>query len=100
MTKRPRCGDKAMIEACGSMQITKGEEFYIGATGATNNTAEMQGIIEALFWLNSCVERGALHADADVLFTVDSRCGKVLIDEKFTAREHRDVPRCWATCGK
>ena len=48
----------------------------------------MQGVIEALFWLNTCVERGTLHADADVLFTVDSRCVKGLIEEKFTAREN------------
>ena len=78
-----------MIEACGPVQITKGEQFYIGATRATNNTAEMQGVIEALIWLNSCVERGTLHADDDVLITVDSRHVKGLIDEKFTARENR-----------
>ena len=52
-------------------------------------TAEMQGVIEALFWLHSCVERDTLHADDDVLFTVDSRNVKGLIDEKFTARENR-----------
>ena len=64
-------GAKPMIEACGPVQITKGEGFYIGATRAMNNTAEMQGVIEALFWLNSCVERGTLHAGDDVLITVD-----------------------------
>ena len=88
MTKRPRYRDKPMIEACGPVQIKKGEEFYIGATRATNNTAEMQGVIEALFWLNSCVERGTLQADADVLFTVDSRYVKGLIEDKFSAREN------------
>ena len=35
------------------------------------------------------MERGALHAEDDVLFTVDSRHVKGLIDEKFTARENR-----------
>ena len=78
-----------MVEACGPVQISKGENFYIGATRVTNNTAEMQGVIEALFWLNTCVERGTLHADYDVLITVDSLCVKGLIDEKFIARENR-----------
>ena len=35
------------------------------------------------------MERGTLHAEDDVLFTVDSRYVKELIDEKFTARENR-----------
>ena len=78
MTKRPRCGDKPMIEACGPAQITKGEEFYIGATRATNNTAKMQGVIEVLFWLNF-----------SKLMTVNSHYVKGLIEEKFTARENR-----------
>ena len=47
MTKRPRLGDKPMIKACGPVQISKCEEFYIGA----------KRVIEALFWLNTCVER-------------------------------------------
>ena len=67
----------------------KREEFYIGATRATNNTAEKQGVIEALFWLNSFVERGTQQPDADVLCTVDSRHVEGLIEEKFTARENR-----------
>ena len=50
--------------------------FYIGATRVTNNTGEMQGVIEALFWLNTCVERGTLHADDGALITVDSLCVK------------------------
>ena len=94
MTKRPRLEDKPMIEACGPVQISKREEFYIGATRATNNTAEMQGVIEVLFWLNSCLERGTVHADDGVLITVDSLYVKGLIDEKFIA------PRCCATCGQ
>ena len=49
MTKRPRLGDTPMVQACGSVQISKGGKFYIGATRVTNNTAEMQGVIEALF---------------------------------------------------
>ena len=73
MTERPRLG----------------REFYIGATRVTNNTAEMHGVIEALFWLNTCVERETLHADDDVLITVDSLYIKRLVDEKFIARENR-----------
>ena len=93
MTKRLRLGDKSMIEACGPVQISKGEEFYIGAPRVTNNTSEMQGVIEALFWLNSCVERRTLHADDDVLITVDSLYVKGLIDEENTARENRVLAR-------
>ena len=58
MTKRPRLGDEPLVVACGPVQICNGETFYIGATRATKNTAEMRGVIEALFWLNTCVERG------------------------------------------
>ena len=65
-----------MVEACGKVQINTGENFYIGATRVTNNTAEMQGVIEALLWLNMCVERETLHANNDVLITVDSLCVK------------------------
>ena len=89
MTKRPRLGDKPMVEACGPVQISKGGEFYIDATRVTNNTAEMQGVIETLFWLNTCVERGTLHADVHVLVTVDSLFVKGLVDEKFIAVENR-----------
>ena len=78
-----------MEEACGPVQINTGERFYIGATRVTNNTAEMQGVIEALFWLNTCVEQGALQAANDVLITVDSLHVKGLIEEKFVARENK-----------
>ena len=88
MTKRPHHGDKPTIEACGPVQIKTGEEFYIDTTRATNNIVGMQCVIEALFLLNSCVERRTLQADADLLFTVDSRCVKLLIEEKFSAREN------------
>ena len=46
-----------MVEACGPVQTAEGAEYFVGALRATNNTAEMQALIEALFWLNSCVER-------------------------------------------
>ena len=66
-----------MWEACGPVQINTGDKFKVGATRVTNNTAEMQGVVEALFWLNTCV-----HATSDVLITV-------LIEEKFVAKENR-----------
>ena len=78
-----------MIEACGPVQMKKEEVFYIGDMGATSNTAEMQGVIEVLFWMNSCVERCTLELDADVLFTTNSNYVKGLIEEKFTSRENR-----------
>ena len=49
-----------MVEACGTVQTDDGAEFYVGAIRATNNTTEMQALIEALFWLNSCVEHDDL----------------------------------------
>ena len=59
MKKLPRPGDKPTVEACGPVQTNTAERLYIGATRVTNNTAEMQGVIEALFRLNTCVEEGA-----------------------------------------
>ena len=47
MKKLPRPGDKPMVEACGPVQTSTAERLYIGATRVTNNTAEMQGVIEA-----------------------------------------------------
>ena len=93
MTNRPRLGDKPMVEACGPVQINTGENFYISASRAKNNTAEMPVVIEALFWLNTCVERETLHANNDVLITVDSLYVKGLIEEKFFARESRVLAR-------
>ena len=50
---------------------------------------EMQGLIEALFWLYTCEEQGVLQASSAVMITVDSLYVKVLVDDKFVAREHR-----------
>ena len=61
-----------MVEACGSVQTAKGGEYYVGAIRATNNTAEMQALIEALFWQNSCVEHKDLPSSSTVMITVDS----------------------------
>ena len=70
-----------MVEPCGPVQNNTGEDFHIGATRVTNDTAEMQGVVEALFWLNTGVERR--------LITADSLYVKGLIEEKFLARENR-----------
>ena len=85
--------NKPMVEACGPVQISKGETFYIGATRVTNNTAEMQGVIEAPFWLNTCVERRTLHATNDVLITIDSLYVKELIDEILLPEKTECSPR-------
>ena len=44
----PRHGDKLLAEACGPVQTSAGGDFCVGATRATNNTGEMQGLIEGL----------------------------------------------------
>ena len=62
MKTSPRHGDKRLVEACGRVRISTGDEFCVGATRATNNTGEMQGLIEALSWPITCVEQGALQA--------------------------------------
>ena len=61
-----------MVEACGPVQTAEGGEYCVGAIRATNNTAEMQALIEALFWLNSCVEQKGLPSSSKVMITVDS----------------------------
>ena len=78
-----------MVEACGLVQLVEGGEYYVGAIRATNNTAEIQGLIEALFWLNTCVEQKFLPISSKVMVTMDSLYVKGLIDEKFVARENR-----------
>ena len=70
---------------CGLVQIAEGQEYFVGAIRATNNTAEMQ----ALFWLNTCVEQKCLPISSKVLVAVDSFFVQGLIDEKFVARENR-----------
>ena len=62
------------------------EQFYIGATGATNNTGEMQALIEALLWLTSCVEQKVLQRRSAVMITADSLCVNGIVDRHFIAR--------------
>ena len=80
-----------MVEACGLVQLDEGREYYVGAIRATNNTAEMQALIEALFRLNTCAEHKGLPSSSKVVITVDSLYVMGLIDEKFVAKENRDM---------
>ena len=80
-----------MVEACGRVLIAEGGKYYVEAFRAENNTAEMQALIETLFWLNSCVEQDNLPTFNNVMITVDSLYVKALIDEKFVARENRSL---------
>ena len=61
-----------MVEPCGQVQIAEGGKYYAVAIRATHNTAEMQALIEALFWLNSCVEQKGLASFIKLMITVDS----------------------------
>ena len=70
------------------METFEGAEYFVGAFHATNNTAEMQALIEALSWLN-CVKQDVLPFSSKVMMTVDSLYVQGLIGEKFAARENR-----------
>ena len=89
-----------MVDACGPVQTDEGAEYYVRAIRATNNTAEMQALIEAFFWLNSCVDHEELIIFSKVMVTVDSLYVKGIIDEKFVGRENRALAKCSVTCGK
>ena len=80
-----------IVSACGPVQTNEGEEFWVGATRATNNTADMQAVIEALYWLNSGIEGKHIPLSSKVMITVNSLCIKGLIDEKFVARENKAI---------
>ena len=86
-------GEVPMVEACGPVQTAEGADHHVGAVRATNNTAEMQALIEALFWLNSCVKQDVLPFSSKVMITVGSLYVQELIDEKFVARENRALAR-------
>ena len=77
-----------MVESCGPVQTVEGE-CCVGATRATNSTAEMQALIDALLWLSSCEEQKGLPLSSKVMITVDSQYVKGLIDGKFVTRENR-----------
>ena len=78
-----------LVEACGPVQTAEGGEHYECAICATNNTAEMQALIEALFRLNSCVAQDDLPSFSNVMMTVDSLHVKELMNDKFLERENR-----------
>ena len=46
-------GGAPIVSACGPVQTNEVGELSVGATRATDNTAEMQAMIEAPHWLNS-----------------------------------------------
>ena len=54
------------MEACGPVQTAEGAEYYVGVVRATSDTAEMQALIEVLFWLNSCVEQKCFQQSDDM----------------------------------
>ena len=88
-----------MLKACGPVQTAERAEYNVGAIRATNNTAEIQALIEALFWLNSCVKQDVLPSSSKVMITVDSLYVKGLIGEKFAARENRALATLLFHCG-
>ena len=59
-----------IAHACGPVHLDPTTEGYVGAHKLSNNTAEGQGLVEALMWLvhASSVPRGAL-----VLIRPDSK---------------------------
>ena len=63
-----------MVEACGPVQPAEGAEYHVGAARATNNTAEMQALIEALCWLNTCAEHKGVPSSSKVTMTQWTRC--------------------------
>ena len=63
----------------------------MGATRATNNTAEMQAMIGALYLVYSGIEGKIFSSSTKVMITVDSLYVKGLIDEKFVARENKAI---------
>ena len=89
MKKRPRCGDKPMIEACGPVQIKKRRGVLHRCNKSHEQHSGNAGGHRSSVLAELVCERGALQLDADVLFTVDSRHVKGLIEEIFTARENR-----------
>ena len=56
-------GGAPIVSACGPVQTNEGGEFWV-ATRAKNNTAEMQAIKEALYWLHSGTEVGIFRSPA------------------------------------
>ena len=75
-----------IVSACGQVQTNEAGEYWVGATRATNNTAEMQAMFEAPSWLNSGIECKIFSSSTKVMITVDSLFVKGLIDEMFVAR--------------
>ena len=73
-------GDAPLVSACGPVHTNEHGDFWVGAMRATNNTAEMQEVIEALYWLNSGMENKSIPSYRKVLITVDSLYVNLLIE--------------------
>ena len=56
-----------IVSACGPVQTDESGEYWVGAT----RTAEMQAMIEALYWLHSCIEGKLYSPSTKELITVD-----------------------------
>ena len=56
-----------IVSACGLVQTNIDGEFWVGATRSTNNTAEMQALIEALCWLNRGIGDKSITDDKGVI---------------------------------
>ena len=72
------------------------------ATRETNNSAEMQALIGALYWLNSGIEDKSIHWQQEgVGYSGFAVRVKGLTDQKFTARENEEIAYAsLVTCGK
>ena len=90
-TYRNDGGGSPIVSACGPVETDESREYWVGAKRSTNNTAEMQAMIGALYWLNSCIEGKLYSLSTKVLITVDSLYVKGLSDEKFMARENKAI---------
>ena len=97
-TYRNDGGGSPIVSACGPVQTDESGEYWVGATRPTNNTAEMQAMIEALYWLNSCIE-GKFYSLSTK--SIDYR-GFALRSSKRSSRQGRTrLLRCFsAICGK
>ena len=71
-------------------KLLKEKNATWGPFAQRTNTAEMQTLIEALFWLNTCAEHKGLHSSSKVMITVGSLYVKGLIDEKFVAKKNKE----------
>ncbi len=75
--------------ACGPVILDHKHPYFIGATGATNNTGELSGVVEVLLFLSSLVREGAVKEGTKVVFHTDSLYVLGLLTGKFAAKENK-----------